>query len=564
MLWLLARVRLCLYLAALKAYHLLVLLHHAVAATAAPFGATARSPLRRHLVFFSVYGGIYLLALLVPPAAAVFVLALGLWGVLAINRAWAENEDVRSRIAKKIDDADPDDLPDLRLTGILASLQLLLLLPMLFQGLNEWLHLFRADEHTPLWTWCWFIVDKTYLKSLPDVMDLYLLHITSVDFASQLGRHLVMVSRLLFYYLMIQYLFRLWRIHLEIGAAITAVPRDPDLAVRLGRRAVPRLLLRLHAPDATEAEKANILDALGRIGAPAAFDTLRAVAQDRTQPEVLRGQAAVALSRLGLPEACAVLTGLLHSHRPEVRKQAAVALGQFPGSGAREALLERLGQFRRREKPVPEPDADVRGRLVEALGEQLGRPPRDETAVRKALDLILTPSPNLLEDPYRRVRNRTAAALARIGDPRGLRPLADLLATPSDPKLVQAGAAALGRLAAQVPPDAPDRSRAVDALLRVLERSDNASIRTAVVTALAAFRDGRAVPVLVEALRLALREGQPTLAEAIVKGLSSFGPEHGKRGRRLVRRHRLRRSRRRLARVLNTSLPLAERCRAAA
>jgi HEAT repeat protein len=171
--------------------------------------------------------------------------------------------------------------------------------------------------------------------------------------------------------------------------------------------------------------------------------------------------------------------------------------------------------------------------------------------------------PSLLADRYRRVRNRTASALAKIGDERALRPLAHLLESDPDPKLIQAVAAALERLAESVPPTAADRTRAVDALRHVLRRGGNVSIRTATVSALAAFRDDRVLPDLEKTLKQSLQEGQPTLSEATVRALAVFGPEHAKRGRRRVSRYRLGVSQRRLACVLNPDLPLEQRCWAA-
>src|SRR5206468_11416310 len=105
-----------------------------------------------------------------------------------------------------------------------------------------------AGPHTFL-DWLWFSLDKTYLKALPDWSVLYGVHISSIDFDQPWGRHLVLLSRLTFDYILIQGVLRLLAIRATIGEAVAAVKADPDLSVRLGRRAIPPLTKRLHDPD---------------------------------------------------------------------------------------------------------------------------------------------------------------------------------------------------------------------------------------------------------------------------------------------------------------------------
>jgi cyclophilin family peptidyl-prolyl cis-trans isomerase/HEAT repeat protein len=83
----------------------------------------------------------------------------------------------------------------------------------------------------------------------------------------------------------------------------------------------------------------------------------------------VRRRAALALGRVGLPEAVQPLVGLLGDEEPEVRQMAAFALGLVGAADARPALLAALGDA----------DPEVQGRAAEALG-TIGDP-ADATAV---------------------------------------------------------------------------------------------------------------------------------------------------------------------------------------
>src|SRR5262249_59473171 len=88
--------------------------------------------------------------------------------------------------------------------------------------------------------------------------------ISSVDFEAPWGRHLVLLSRLTFDYILIQGVLRLLAIRATIGEAVAAVKADPEMAVRLGRRAIKPPLEKLHDPDkAALGAAANALMQLG-------------------------------------------------------------------------------------------------------------------------------------------------------------------------------------------------------------------------------------------------------------------------------------------------------------
>jgi len=76
--------------------------------------------------------------------------------------------------------------------------------------------------------------------------------------------HLVLLTRLTFDYILIQGVIRLLAIRATIQEAMGALKADPAIAVRLGRRAIPPLLEKLHDPDkVVRGAAANALTQLG-------------------------------------------------------------------------------------------------------------------------------------------------------------------------------------------------------------------------------------------------------------------------------------------------------------
>lgn len=231
---------------------------------AIPFGATITDPYRRYGVMLGVFAAVYVVGALPVPYVPLVALAFGYLGVLAVGRAWVRNENERARIVKKLSDADPDAMPDLRWTALVSALQLLILFPLAFMQLHRQFGLYRVEGPHNFLDWLWFSLDKTYLKALPDWSMLYGVHISSIDFDSAWGRHLVLLSRLTFDYLLIQAVIRLIAIRGVVREAVSAVKADPELAVRLGRRAIEPLLEKLRDPDrAVRGAAANALTQLG-------------------------------------------------------------------------------------------------------------------------------------------------------------------------------------------------------------------------------------------------------------------------------------------------------------
>jgi hypothetical protein len=171
---------------------------------AVPFGVRVRDPLRRYAMLLGVFAVLFALGALPIPLVALPALVAAYVGVLAIGRAWVLNEEERTAIVKQLKDADPDQLPDLRWTALLSALQLLILFPLLFMQMHRQFGLYVVHDEANFLDWVWFSLDKTYLKALPDWSILYGVHISSIDLDAAWGRHLVMLSRVTFDYILIQ------------------------------------------------------------------------------------------------------------------------------------------------------------------------------------------------------------------------------------------------------------------------------------------------------------------------------------------------------------------------
>jgi hypothetical protein len=233
-------------------------------ALALPFGVRIANPTIRYAVMLGLFALVYLLGALPLHIVPLVALGCGYVGVLAIGRAWVRNEKKRTAIVKKLDDTDPDSLPDLRWTALVAALQLLVLFPLLFMQVQRHFGWYRLSAPADFWDWLWFSLDKTYLKALPDWSILYGVHISSIDFDAAGGRHLVLLCRLTFDWVLIQGVLRLLAIRGTIREAVAAVKADPEMAVRLGMRAVGPLVEKLSDPDrAVRGAAANALTQLG-------------------------------------------------------------------------------------------------------------------------------------------------------------------------------------------------------------------------------------------------------------------------------------------------------------
>lgn len=555
------------------------LLHH----SAAVFGTASRSHYFRRTLFLGTTALLIAASALLPAGAALALLAVGVWCLAAVYWVWICNEHVRSRVAKKIDTTDPDSLPRLRDVALMTALVTPLVLLLLFDKCQRCFEPFAVRDEAGVVDWFWFVLDKTYLRALPDTLDLGIarlegLHAGKIDYhaggAGFGGRALVLFAWALLYAILLQGLLRWWQVRRDIDDAISGVALDPDMAVRLGRRACRPLLTAWQQPDLPAATRANMATALGRIGHERAIPALEAAAQDHAAPAEVRAASLLALGRIGGPDAARVLAAVLldDDDVAAARAAAAEALGLLKDPAATPALLEKLRRVQaadRRKMDSPE----VRKAVAAALGEHLTRrraAAGDDPAadVERAVGLLLCGEGqrSLLQDAYLRVRNRAATAVGRLGDPRALAPLTALVQENENPKLLQAGAEALGRLLGTLPAavrDGEEGQAAVKELVRRLKESENDSVQEAAVRGLGLARAMTETALLWDVLERSLRADVESMSQAATDALRAIDPEAVPRVARLVHQVGREQSQRRRLTVLNDAAPVEERLQAA-
>jgi len=249
---------------------------------ATPFGVNLLRWQDQFIRFLSIYAVLFILAIAPLGWVSFVALAIGYLGVMAVGRAWVANEKIRNDIARKINDGKPDSLPDLRGLALMSGSSLFVLFPLLFMEVQKDFGWFHTTDDVGFLSWFWFTVDKTYLKALPDFSVLYSVHITSIDFAADAGRHLVLFTRLTFDFILIQGLLRLFSIHMTIKDTVRAVKTDTDLVVRLGKRAIPTLVEALNDP--VDEVRENAAEVLGQLKDPVIVAPLIAALSQHNRP----------------------------------------------------------------------------------------------------------------------------------------------------------------------------------------------------------------------------------------------------------------------------------------
>jgi HEAT repeat protein/uncharacterized protein (DUF697 family)/GTPase SAR1 family protein len=447
---------------------------------ARPFGVNITDPTVQHARFVLIYVVIYLVTLLPVPVLPLVALAVGYVGIIAVGQAWVANEKQRARIAKKLVEGWPDEMPDLRWVALASALQLLLLFPLLYQQMQRHFGLYHVPDGANFWSWVAFTFDM-YSQSFLGLLDLYGVHTTSIAYSSPWGRHLATVERFTLYYLLIQGITRLFAIRETVQDAVAAVTADPDMAVRIGRRAVDALIDKLRDPaplvrrraaealgllkdrsavgplgrallDADAGVRAQAAEALGRVRSVGALGPLTAVLKiDRDA--AVRVKAVAALGELGDPDAGPALADRLRDDRNEaVVLEAVQALARLGGEESRRLLLEALHDAQPRAVVLRINDLlgmGERDLLVDAHLVNLARPQADgflSSVVKwvrpggrkvdsRALDLDV------------RKRQHAVESLGALGCVRAVAPLLLVLQDRGEESEVRAAAAeALGKL----------------------------------------------------------------------------------------------------------------------
>jgi HEAT repeat protein len=218
----------------------------------------------------------------------------------------------------------------------------------------------------------------------------------------------------------------------------------------------------------------------------------------------------------------------------------------------------------------------VRKEVVRAVGSHLGRRRlASEPGVRDLIDRAVChlladgKHTSLLEDIYLRVRNKTAGALALLGDARAIGPLTERLRDErfQNPKLLCDTAVALGRLLAVLKADTSlaeeVRGAAVAELQRQLRDSPNDSVRQAAAQALGEAGAVETVEFLIERFRAAVRSGQEEFAKALKEAACALAPDRHDALTDLEKRIGRRWSQQRRKALLDATLDLKDRLLAA-
>ena len=317
-----------------KLKHYFSTIDESLAHFAKMFGVGIVNPIPRHALFLTVYGVIYASAIFAPLMIGFVSLWLGYIGVLAIGRAWAQNEGFRTKIAKKLEDHDPDNLPDLRLTAGLAAIQMILIVPMILHISHSIFDLFETPEQTTWKTWALFGLDLLF-RSFLDWSEVYGVHFSGVELSATGGRNLVMFILLSIDFMIIQTVIRIVGINRTIQEGVAVAGKDPEMAFRLGRRATPKLAEM--AKDETNDIDFRIktIEALGMIGDSGGAPTLVELLAN----EQLHTAATASLVIIGHFES--LFIGIKHEN-PLVRRGSVTALGRLEDSVANEILAEAI------------------------------------------------------------------------------------------------------------------------------------------------------------------------------------------------------------------------------
>jgi HEAT repeat protein len=225
------------------------------------FGTGIKAPLYQLGLLVLSFGIIHAAAFYMTSLLAWIMLWLGFIGVIGVGRAWVSNEKLRTKIARKLSDADPDELPDLRISALLSAIQLFLIIPLLLKSSHEIFDLYRVPEDASLMDWVLLGVDLLF-RSILDWSEIYGVKMSSIELDSLGGRHLVMGFLLTIDFILIQGIIRIFEIRRTISEGVSAAVRDPEMAYRLGRRAVSSLLDMLDDTNLTSEECKHVIEAL--------------------------------------------------------------------------------------------------------------------------------------------------------------------------------------------------------------------------------------------------------------------------------------------------------------
>ncbi len=364
--------------------------HRCLVYTATLFGVTLPNSLARYALLFGIYAVIYVIGCQQIRTWPLVALTIGYIGILAVGRAWAQNEKERSDIIKQIADDNvatkpydkPDDKPDLSGLGLISAVQILFLFPLIFQQVQWHFSLYDVPEGTDFWDWSAFTLDS-YNKALLNPFEAYGAHVRvhQIAYDSPWGRHLTTLCRVTFDIVLFRCIHRLIAIYETVRDAVKAVKNDADAPVRVGKRTTLSLVIFIsNETDGKDGHaRKNAVQALGKLRDPRAVKPLIDVLQNKqNRKELVRRRAAEALGKLGDTRALGPLIAALRDENYMVAQYAAAALGELRDQQAVKPLIEALSYNDPRDKKYT-----VRQNATVALGEL-----RDQQAVEPLKKLV--------------------------------------------------------------------------------------------------------------------------------------------------------------------------------
>ncbi len=237
------------------------------------FGTNIQSPIAQHSALLFSFCFIHIVTFYTTSLLGWMLLWVGFLGVLGVGRAWVSNEKQRTAIARKLSDADPDHLPDLRISALLSALQLFIIIPLLLRSSHLIFNLYEVPENSTFSDWALLGVDLLF-RSILDWSEIYGVKMSAIELDSMGGRHLIMAFLLTIDFILIQGIVRVFEIRRTISEGVAAAVRDPEMAYRLGSRAVPSLLLMLQEENLNGDDCKHVIQALAVLREQKACSTI--------------------------------------------------------------------------------------------------------------------------------------------------------------------------------------------------------------------------------------------------------------------------------------------------